>query len=149
MDGPTPIGLLGRIVELLRRHPVLLYGLGSVLALTVLLTVVTDVDPLVIGAAVLLMLAALGVAAALMLRREPSNRSKFSPKVKSHRIRTGRNAMIGSIKGSTFAGRFSPRITARGSIDAGDGSAIGSIVSASEDVPTSMPRPKPGRRGSA
>lgn len=129
MGRAEELGTLGRIVELLRREPYLLYGLGSVLALASLLGVgvATDQIPLVVVSGVLLLLAAL-VAAVLSARRGHTARQR--PTVRAgHDIRATDGGRVGSVTTGDV-----PDVSAGGDIVASGGGSVASEGPVDRDV---------------
>jgi hypothetical protein len=112
-------GTLGRIVELLRREPYLLYGLGSVLALGSLLGVgvATDETSLIVISGVLLLLAAL-VAAVLTARRRDATPRRAT--VRARDIRATDGGRVGSVATGDV-----PNVIAR-DIEASGGGSVAS-----------------------
>lgn len=141
MTGSDSSGPLGRVIDRLK-HPILLYGLGSVLVVSILLTaVIGEVNLIVLGAALVLLLASLAAALALSIRQE---RTKLA------RQRTTGDApkedfIIESKKGlrATNQSRIAVDhaatgamvVTAKGDIIADGGSEIGVRGSAPDQPP--------------
>lgn len=137
---------LGRVIARLR-DPLLLYGLGSVLVLGVLLTgVVTDADPLLVGAAVLLLLAALGAATVVRLRRDRNARRGFTTEVIGENVRASDDGLVASQDAPGVTGPFAPKINASGDVVAEGRGAIGSQRSETGADSTGPERTRRGGR---
>jgi hypothetical protein len=118
----VPDRVLTRLLELLRREPILLYGIGSVLVLAVLLVgvgAVADQVPLIVAAAVLLLLAALA-AGTYVLVRKPTAPPRVD--VSGRNIKAARDSAIVREEGA--AQPSGVRVTATGDVVASDSSAI-------------------------
>lgn len=133
----VPDGVLTRLLELLRREPILLYGIGSVLVLAVLLVGVgaaADQVPLIVAAAVLLLLAALA-AGTYVLVRKPTAPPPTAPSrvVSGQNIKAERDSVI--VREEDAAQPSRVRVTATGDVVASDSSAIVDVGSRRRPAP--------------
>lgn len=138
----VPDSVLTRLLELLRREPILLYGIGSVLVLAVLLVGVgaaADQVPLIVAAAVLLLLAALAAGTYVLVRKPTAPPPTAPPPTAPSRVVSGQNIKAERdsviVREEDAAQPSRVRVTATGDVVASDSSAIVDVGSRRRPAP--------------